>query len=859
MVVIPIYNLLLVPDANVYLKSDQYRHLARRYAQVNDRVVLLSCKKEEHRKDMTEESFFPIGVTGYVNEVNPEGYVEIRTTGRVHLDTIGINPDHTIELTISRCEEIEDLDEGVEKAHFERLKEDLKESWQGFEWGEQAMGYLNQFHSINEVAVAMSIWFKMSAEEKYDILAQDSHKKRFELLEKAVYEFMEISKVTTKAASAQQEDYQKIYRENAIKKQMELLQRELDEMHPEKVSDIRKFELKIEEAGMNETAKGEALKVLNRLKQENNGGTEAGMLYDYLDFVTGLSWKTEPQQDIDLSEAEAVLEEDHFGLGKVKQRIIQQIAVMNLKKEQAGSILLFVGAPGTGKTSIGQSIAKALHREYVRVSLGGVRDEADIRGHRRTYIGAMPGRIMDGIKKSGVSNPVMVLDEVDKLGVSYNGDPASALLEVLDPEQNSTFTDHYMNVPYDLSNVMFICTANSVDTIPEPLLNRMEVIRFNGYTASDKFQIARRHLLPKAMKAMGVTEEQIVISDDIIRKIIDNYTMESGVRGLRKRLDTLCRSAAVEVSKRIGAAAVEAAKMAGAVASGNVADGAAAEAASGSSGGAGTGDSAGEAAAAASTAEGAASEAAAGAKAQAAEETGAGTAAERLTETVTAPLAETAVMKMEPIVVKEEDLREMLDAKPVRHDRVLAEKKPGIVTGLAWTAAGGEILFIETLFTKGSGKFTVTGQLGDVMKESVQIAVSLVKSMFPDKASLFEENDLHIHVPEGAVPKDGPSAGITMTTALASLVSDRAVAPTIAMTGEVSLRGVVTPIGGLPEKLMAASRAGIQTVFIPKENEDDLDEVPQEVRDKLTIIPVSDVTEVLERTGILDGSEEKID
>ena len=857
MVVIPIYNLLLVPDANVYLKSDQYRHLARRYAQVNDRVVLLSCKKEEHRKDMTEESFFPIGVTGYVNEVNPEGYVEIRTTGRVHLDTIGINPDHTIELTISRCEEIEDLDEGVEKAHFERLKEDLKESWQGFEWGEQAMGYLNQFHSINEVAVAMSIWFKMSAEEKYDILAQDSHKKRFELLEKAVYEFMEVSKVTTKAASAQQEDYQKIYRENAIKKQMELLQRELDEMHPEKVSDIRKFELKIEEAGMNETAKGEALKVLNRLKQENNGGTEAGMLYDYLDFVTGLSWKTEPQQDIDLSEAEAVLEEDHFGLGKVKQRIIQQIAVMNLKKEQAGSILLFVGAPGTGKTSIGQSIAKALHREYVRVSLGGVRDEADIRGHRRTYIGAMPGRIMDGIKKSGVSNPVMVLDEVDKLGVSYNGDPASALLEVLDPEQNSTFTDHYMNVPYDLSNVMFICTANSVDTIPEPLLNRMEVIRFNGYTASDKFQIARRHLLPKAMKAMGVTEEQIVISDDIIRKIIDNYTMESGVRGLRKRLDTLCRSAAVEVSKRIGAAAVEAAKMAGAVASGNVADGAAAEAASGSSGGAGTGDSAGEAAAAASTETAAGGESAV--KEQAVAEAGAGTAAEPLTETVTAPLAETAVVKMEPIVVKEEDLREMLDAKPVRHDRVLAEKKPGIVTGLAWTAAGGEILFIETLFTKGSGKFTVTGQLGDVMKESVQIAVSLVKSMFPDKASLFEENDLHIHVPEGAVPKDGPSAGITMTTALASLVSDRAVAPTIAMTGEVSLRGVVTPIGGLPEKLMAASRAGIQTVFIPKENEDDLDEVPQEVRDKLTIIPVSDVTEVLERTGILDGSEEKID
>ena len=803
MVVIPIYNLLIVPDANIYLKEDQYRHLARRYAEVNDRVVLLSCKKEEHRKDMTEESFYPIGVTGFVNEVNPEGYVVIRTVGRVDLDMIGINPDHTIELTVSRRPDNEDLDEAVAGRHFEKLKENLKENWQGFEWGEQAMSYLEQFHSISEIAVAMSIWFKMSAEEKFGILAEDSRKKRLELLEKAVYEFMEVSKVTTQAASAQQEDYQKIYKESAIKKQMELLQRELDEMHPEKVSDIRKFELKIEEAGMNETAKGEALKVLNRLKQESNGGTEAGMLYDYLDFVTGLSWKKEQMQNIDLSEAEAVLEEDHFGLGKVKQRIIQQIAVMNLKKEQAGSLLLFVGAPGTGKTSIGQSIAKALHRKYVRVSLGGVRDEADIRGHRRTYIGAMPGRIMDGIKKSGVSNPVMVLDEVDKLSVSYNGDPASALLEVLDPEQNGTFTDHYMNVPYDLSDVLFICTANSLDTIPEPLLNRMEVIRFTGYTASDKFQIAKRHLLPKSMKAMGITEEQIVIPDEIIRKIIDNYTMESGVRGLRKRLDTLCRSAAVQVSRKIGEAAVAAAK----------------------------------------------AEAAKAKAADSVEESA--DQADGQTDVSTSAAA--VPVNGDPIVVKEENLREMLDAKPIRHDRVLAEKKPGIVTGLAWTAAGGEILFIETLFTKGSGKFSVTGQLGDVMKESVQIAVSLVKSMFPDKVSLFEENDLHIHVPEGAVPKDGPSAGITMTTALASLVSGNAVAPTIAMTGEVSLRGVVTPIGGLPEKLMAASRAGIQTVFIPAENEDDLDEVPQEVKDKLTIIPVADVTEVLKKTGILEG------
>ena len=797
MISIPLYNVLLVPNANVYFKTDQFRYLARRNAEVNDRVILLACKEDQKREDMTDDSFYPIGVTGVVKEVNPAGYIVVRTTGRVKLDMVGVNPDHSIEITMSRCREIDDLDENVEREHFERLEENIRENLKGFEWGEQAAGYLDQFTSLSEVAVAMSIWFKMSAQEKYDILANDSARERFDMMEKAVYEFMEVSKASNQAASAQQEDYQKIYRESAIKKQIEYLQRELDEMHPENVSDVRKFEVKIEESGMNETAKGEARKVLNRLKQESNGGMEAGMLYDYLDFVTGLSWKKEPSQRIDLGEAERILDEDHFGLSKVKKRIIQQIAVMNLKKEQSGSILLFVGAPGTGKTSIGQSIARALHRQYVRVSLGGVRDEADIRGHRRTYVGAMPGRIMDGIKKSGVSNPVMVLDEVDKLSASYNGDPASALLEVLDPEQNGTFTDHYMNVPYDLSDVLFICTANSIDTIPEPLLNRMEVIRFTGYTASDKFQIARRHLIPKSLSAMGIRPDQIEISDEVLRKIIDDYTMESGVRGLRKCLDTLCRSAAVEVSKK-------------------------------------------------------AAEDADVSEAENAAEAGAAARAESAAEAESVSEAENLPAEDKRIVVKIEDLREMLDTKPIRHDRALEDKKPGIVTGLAWTSAGGEILFIETLFTKGNGKITVTGQLGDVMKESVQIAISLVKSMFPDRAGMFEENDLHIHVPEGAVPKDGPSAGITMTTALASLVSGRAVAPTIGMTGEVSLRGVVTPIGGLPEKLMAASRAGIQTVFIPEENEDDLDEVPAEVREKLAIIPVRDVKQVLEAVDVLD-------
>ena len=368
-------------------------------------------------------------------------------------------------------------------------------------------------------------------------------------MQKAVYEFIEMAHVSNVAESAQKETHERVYRESALKKQIDFLQQQLDEMHPENISDVRKFEKKIEESGMNEEALREAQKVLNRMKQEGKDSHEYGLLYDYLDFMTSLYWKKAAPEEIDLNKAEQILDEQHYGLKKVKERIVEQIAVMALNKKQSGSILLFVGAPGTGKTSICQSIAKALNREYVRISLGGVRDEAEIRGHRRTYIGAMPGRIMEGMKRSGSSNPVMVLDEVDKLSHDYNGDPASALLEVLDPEQNFSFTDHYMNVPYDLSDVLFVCTANSVDTIPEPLLNRMEVISFPGYTAVEKFEIAKKYLLPNAMSVMGLKKQNLKVTDDAMREIINEYTMESGVRGLKKQMETLCRQAAVKLVK----------------------------------------------------------------------------------------------------------------------------------------------------------------------------------------------------------------------------------------------------------------------------------------------------------------------
>lgn len=756
MLVVPVYNKLIVPYADIYFQTPDFEKLAGRGVALNEKVTLLVLKEPKEREDWTDESFYPIGVSGVVSEINQEGYIGIKTMNRVNVDSAYVNSDHTIDLTLSRRSDIQDLDETASYQKLQALKKEIISLSEGYQWGAWVKAYAEHINSIGTLAAGVSPWLSLSNEERYQILEEDSEAKRTEKLEQILYEYLEVAKVTGEANASQQKEYQDRYREAAIRRQMEYLQKELDELHPENVSDVQKFAKKIDASGMNEDARKEARKVLSRLQQEGQDGQEAGMLYDWLDFVTGLSWKKEEQSFIDLGKAQEILDEDHYGLKKVKQRIIQQIAVMNLRKEQQGSILLFVGAPGTGKTSIGKSIARALGRKYVRVSLGGVRDEADIRGHRRTYIGAMPGRIMDGIAKSGVSNPVMVLDEVDKLGESYNGDPASALLEVLDPEQNNTFTDHYMNVPYDLSNVFFICTANTTDTIPEPLLNRMEVIQFSGYTPDEKLQIAKKHLLPKSMEAMGIPKGQLAVDDDVLRRIISDFTMEAGVRGLRKRIDTLCRTAAVKIS--------------------------------------------------------------ADPKAQ--------------------------------ITVTEDSLREALDMHPVHHDGVLESPKPGVVTGLAWTQVGGEILYIETLFTKGSGKLILTGKLGDVMKESAQIAVSVVKSMFPEKAQLFEENDLHIHVPEGAVPKDGPSAGITLTTAIASLVTGHAVDSHIAMTGEMSLRGAVTAIGGLPEKLMAAQRAGVTKVFIPADNQEDLKDVQQEVLDKLTIVPVREAADVLTAVGI---------
>lgn len=750
MVIQPIYNILFLPDVTYHFKKEFFTENASEQLEVGSELLFAFLRNEDDAEELDADHICPVGISARVEAFGDDDSVQIRTLERVDLSDVEVENGQILADASIRAE-VDDYTAEEEKAQFLRLRAALLKFVQGYQWGMWARSFILQRKNMYDLGSALSEYLNISPEEKYAIVETDSRRERCTLIEAAINEFMEVAKVSTEAKEAQKDDQEQLYREAAIKKQISYLQKELDELHPENISDTRKFEKKIEESGMNDEARKEAEKVLNRMKQEGKDSHEYGLLYDYLDFMTSLDWKAPQFTPIDLDRAEQILDEDHYGLKKVKERIIQQLAVMALNRKQYGSILLFVGAPGTGKTSIGQSIARALGREYIRISLGGIRDEAEIRGHRRTYIGAMPGRIMEGIKRSGVSNPVIVLDEVDKLAKDYGGDPASALLEVLDPEQNSTFTDHYMNVPYDLSNVLFVCTANSLDTIPEPLLNRMEVINFSGYTAVEKYQIARRHLLPKALDAMGIKKNALKVTDGAIRRIIDEYTMESGVRDLKKLINTLCRTAAVQLVKNEGTT----------------------------------------------------------------------------------------------LTVTKTNLEKYLGKKQLHHERKLSSPEPGVVTGLAWTRAGGEILFIESKLIPGKGKMIITGQLGDVMKESIQIALSLVKSLYPKESKVLDDHDLHIHVPAGAVPKDGPSAGITLTTALASLLTGKKVSPEYAMTGEVSLRGGVMPIGGLPEKLMAAQRAGITKVLIPADNEQDLDDVADEVKNKLEIIPVKKVTEVL--------------
>ncbi|MBR0596677.1 endopeptidase La [Sinanaerobacter chloroacetimidivorans] len=757
-IVIPVSNTVLLPGVVSMLRVNKLS--AEQLSFLEDETmtnIALPLKQNFSQKILKEEDFYSIGVSFRIDEVEKteKGFqLTIKILDRIEVNALHIENDF-VYADYDICPDTPDMNEkSVEEllGHIKKVTHEISEKFSG---GEQYSRIIDEFKNLNSLIVYLSQFMPLSNEEKYGLLETQSMKERSLRFMDYLLKQKEAIELQIQMAEKFSEKANKHYRESVLREQLKVIQEELNEGREGGKKD-KDYLSKIEEAQMPPDIRSTALEELDKLQAQGPNSSDYNVIRNYLDLLVQLPWKKAEAKPINLGEARRILDEQHYGLEKVKDRIIQHLAVMQLKKDKKGSILLLVGPPGTGKTSLGRSIAEALDRKYIRLSLGGIRDEAEIRGHRRTYVGAMPGRIIQSIKKAGESNPLMVLDEVDKLMTGgYSGDPASALLEVLDPEQNNSFTDHYLDLPYDLSDVFFIATANSTESIPGPLLDRMEVIQISSYTMDEKFHIGKDHLMPAVLEEHGLTAEQLVVEDDVLQKIISDYTLEAGVRGLKKQLAGLARV----TSEKIVSNKVEV-----------------------------------------------------------------------------------------PYKVKIEQLEEILGRQVSRHDKAQQDNPPGVVTGLAWTPVGGEILFIEATDMPGSGEVTLTGKLGDVMKESARISLSLLKSRLPLNSVNFKERDLHIHVPSGAVPKDGPSAGIALFTALASLVTGMKVDPKIAMTGEITLRGAVLPIGGLKEKMLGAQRAGISKVLIPKDNVIDLKDVPEEVKTQLTVIPVETVEDVLKET-----------
>lgn len=577
---------------------------------------------------------------------------------------------------------------------------------------------------------------------------------RLKKVTRLVNDQLEILEMGSKIQNQVKEDMDKRQREYYLRQQLKAIREELGETDDESV-EIREYQTLIDENNLPDEAKKEAERELLRLGRMHPSSSEYVVASTYLDWLTSLPWNETSKDRLDIREARRVLDQDHYGLEKPKKRILEYLAVRKLKQDSKGPILCFSGPPGTGKTSLGQSIAKAMGRKFVRIALGGVRDEAEIRGHRRTYVGALPGRIVQHLRKAGTKNPVFMLDEIDKVNSSYHGDPSSALLEVLDPEQNNTFIDHYLDVPFDLSDVMFLTTANVLHTIPAPLRDRMEVLQLNGYTEEEKLRIATRYLVPRQREANGLNASQIKITSGAVKKVISGYTRESGLRNLERSLGAICRGVAAKIAE---------------------------------------------------------------------EET-------------------------QGLTIRQKDIREYLGPVQNMPDMATRINTPGVVVGLAWTPVGGEVLFVEAVAMQGGKGLTLTGQLGDVMKESASTALSFIRSnaaKFSLAEDFFKTHDIHIHVPEGAIPKDGPSAGVTMLTALASLITNRKVRPRLAMTGEITLRGEVLPVGGIKEKVIAAHRAGIKSLILPQWNEKDMEDVPGHIQSAMEIFFTDKMDDVLD-------------
>jgi len=732
--------------------------LAIETALAQERLLLLATQKDQTMESPEPEDIYPIGTVSLILRMLklPDGRLKILVQGKAKAaveEFTQVRPFFQVSLKVipeTHVEKISPTTEALMRNAREMSEKIL--TLKGL-MSPDLLAILDSIEDPGHLADLIAANLRLKIEEAQAVLEETDPIQSLIKVNDFLRKELEVSSLQAKIQSQAREEIDRTQREYFLREQLRAIKKELGDLD-EAAKEMEDYRTKITQARMPKQAEEEALKQLSRLEQMHPDAAEASVVRTYLDWLVEVPWSKSTRDKLDVKEAKAILDADHYDLEKVKDRILEYLSVRKLQKKMKGPILCFVGPPGVGKTSLGQSIARAMGRKFTRISLGGMRDEAEIRGHRRTYIGAMPGRIVQGIKTAGSNNPVFILDEVDKIGMDFRGDPAAALLEVLDPEQNHSFSDHYLNVPFDLSKVMFITTANLVDPIPSALKDRMEIIRLAGYTEEEKLEILRRHLLPRQLKENGLKPGEMQLSTEVIREVIVHYTQEAGLRNLEREIGALCR----KVARRI---------------------------AEGEKG---------------------------------------------------------------PFAVTRANLHRYLGPPRFLPEKELEKDEVGVATGLAWTQVGGEILAVEASLMPGKGQLTLTGQLGDVMRESGQAALSYARAraerlkLAPD---FYEKLDIHIHVPAGATPKDGPSAGVTMGTALISALTQIPVRRDVAMTGEITLRGKVLPIGGLKEKAIAALRAHMTKVIIPEANKKDLVEIPKNVRRRIKFVPVSDMDEVL--------------
>lgn len=765
---IPLRGLTIFPNMVLHFDVGREKSVAAiEEAMLNDENIFLASQRDPEIEEPTSENISKIGTLCKIKQIikMPGDTMRVLVEGKVRGEIKEyFNNENYFEVSISEVNET--LEESPEiEAYFNSLKKTLARFLK--QAGENTSEFAKEIKLVDNVIEYVDMvsgYLPISEEKKQEILETLDIKKRIEAIIVFIENEIKVVQVQKKLAKKMKKSVDDSQKEFYLREQLKFIQQELGQ-DDEETKIIKEYEQKLETMRFPKEVKEKASYELKKLKGMKISSSEGSTIQSYLDWVFDLPWGKNTKERLDINRAEEVLNEEHYGLEDVKERILEYLSVKKMSGTLKGPILCLVGPPGVGKTSIARSIAKAVNRKYVRMSLGGMRDEAEIRGHRRTYVGAIPGRIVYSLKEAKSMNPLILLDEIDKLSSDYKGNPGDALLEVLDSEQNKTFRDNYMELPIDLSKVLFITTANSLDTIPRPLLDRMEVVEVSGYTYEEKFNIARNHLIPKIFKEYKLNNEVITINDEAIRFVIDGYTRESGVRSLERVISSLIRKSMASILKK----------------------------------------------------------------------------------------------NLKGMNIDKAKVEELLGTKRYSFDEKMKEDKIGVVTGMAWTAYGGDTLPVEAMVMSGSGKLQLTGQLGDVMQESAKAAYTYVRanaSKYNIKEDFYKTKDIHIHVPEGAVPKDGPSAGVTMVTALVSALSGNKVKCNVAMTGEVTLTGRVLAIGGLKEKSLAAYRMGIDTIIIPKENEKDIEKIPSSVKENLTIITAEDVGEVLKNAIVGDEANE---